>query len=443
MTPPTIPTQRRPRILVESYECSPAMDHVPGSAWQILSRLARWFDLWILTEESQYRQQIVDHLRGDPDLSRRMNFVFLRRPCPGGFGRKRPALPFREVFENHLWARKAYALARQLHEHIGFDLAHHLRSNSFRLPGLLWKLPIPFVWGPTGGTIEFPHSMMPILTVKERLIYSLRNTINSLQFRFSPLVRNAARRAAGLLAQTSQDQRAFLRIHHRHAILAHEQASNPNGGFIHQYRSDRQLQIAWIGRFIDSKALPVLLEAVAHPVLQSNITLHIIGDGPKQSDWQAQAKQLGLQSCCVWHGWLNQDQTRDLLGSCNLMTFTSLRDATSATVLQALSLGVPIVCFKICGFGDIVDSSCGIPIPVENPQQAVRDFRAAIRGILDDPERIERLSAGALDTARHYSWDHLAQQIRGAWLSAMGLAQPDAETIEEAPSDMAAQISIV
>ncbi len=442
MTQNAFSMQRRPRILVESYECSPAMDHVPGSAWQILSRLARWFDLWILTEESQYRQQIVDHLRSDPELSRRMNFVFLRRPCPGGFGRKRPALPVREVFENHLWARQAYARARQLHAHIDFDLAHHLRSNSFRLPGLLWKLPIPFVWGPTGGSIEFPHSMMPILTTNERLIYAIRNTINSLQFRFSPLVRNAVRRASGILAQTSQDQRAFARIHHRQSILAHEQASNPSRGSMHRYRSDRRLQIAWIGRFIDSKALPILLRTVSDPVIQSRVKLHIIGDGPKQSDWQMQAKHLGLQSCCVWHGWLSQQQTIEQLDRCDLLGFTSLREATSTTVLQALSLGVPIVCFKICGFGDIVDSSCGIPIPAENPQQAVRDFRAAIGGILDDPDRIERLSAGALDTAGKYSWDHLAQQIRSAWLSALGLAQPDAETSEEAPSEMAAPISI-
>ncbi len=438
----TFQSQPRPRILVESYECSPAMDHAPGSAWQILSRLARWFDLWILTEESQYRQQIVDHLRGDPDLSGRMNFVFLRRPCPRGFGRKRPALPLREVFENRLWARQAYALALQLHARIGFDLAHHLRSNSFRLPGLLWKLPIPFVWGPTGGTIEFPRSMMPILTSKERLIYSLRNTINSLQFRFSPLVRNAARRAAGLLAQTSQDQRDFLRIHHRHAILAHEQASKPRGGSIHRYAPTRRLHIAWIGRFIDSKALPILLKAVSDPGIQSRITLHIIGDGPKQTDWQAQAEQLGVQSCCVWHGWLGQRETLEQLDRCDLMAFTSLRDATSTTVLQALSLGVPIVCFHICGFGDIIDSSCGIPIPVENPQQAVRDFRAAIVGILDHPERIERLSAGTLNAAGHYSWDHLVEQIRGVWHSALGLAQPDSSPIENTPWEIAAPISL-
>jgi glycosyltransferase involved in cell wall biosynthesis len=257
----------------------------------------------------------------------------------------------------------------------------------------------------------------------------------------SPLVGNAARRAAAILAQTSHDQKSFCRIHHRLAILAHEQASNPVGGLIHRYAPHRRLHIAWIGRFIDSKALPILLKAVADPAIQSRITLHI-GDGPKQSDWRAQANTLGLSSCCIWHGWLSQQQTLEWLNTCDLLAFTSLREGTPATVLQALSLGVPTVCFNICGFGDIIDSSCGIPIAVENPQQTVRDFRAVIRGILDHPERIERLSVGALETARHYSWDHLAEQIRIAWCSAIGITPPDSVPSEDAHTEIAASVSL-
>jgi glycosyltransferase involved in cell wall biosynthesis len=118
------------------------------------------------------------------------------------------------------------------------------------------------------------------------------------------------------------------------------------------------------------------------------------------------------------------------------LAFTSLRDASSATVLQSLSLGVPIVCFRISGFGDIVDSSCGIPIAVTNPRQAVCDFRTAIHNIINHPECIERLSAGALNAARTYSWDHLADQIRLAWYSALGLSRSDSNPSEEIQSEI-------
>ncbi|MCK4783770.1 MAG: hypothetical protein KAV87_08475, partial [Desulfobacteraceae bacterium] len=46
---------RRLKVLVEAYECSPSQSHAPGSAWQILSRLAKLYDLWVITEETQYR----------------------------------------------------------------------------------------------------------------------------------------------------------------------------------------------------------------------------------------------------------------------------------------------------------------------------------------------------------------------------------------------------
>ncbi len=44
---------QRPKILVEAYECSPVREHAPGAVWQTVSRLSRWFDLWVLVEETQ------------------------------------------------------------------------------------------------------------------------------------------------------------------------------------------------------------------------------------------------------------------------------------------------------------------------------------------------------------------------------------------------------
>ncbi len=58
----------------------------------------------------------------------------------------------------------------------------------------------------------------------------------------------------------------------------------------------------------------------------------------------------------------------------HLMLITSLRDLTSTVTIEALSMGLPIVCLDHCGFAEVVDESCGIKIPVTTPREVVEGF---------------------------------------------------------------------
>jgi len=98
-----------------------------------------------------------------------------------------------------------------------------------------------------------------------------------------------------------------------------------------------------------------------------------------------------------------------------VLAFTSLLEATSTTVMQALSLGVPVICMKLCGFGDVITDECGIVIPVKNSRSAVEGFSAALGSILQKPKILEELSKGALRQAEKYSWDSIAQQVKDAY----------------------------
>ena len=405
----------KPKVLVEAYECSPVRSHAPGSAWQILSRLAQWYNLWVITEETQYREDVTNYLKNNPSLAERMCFSFIPRSRKGGLSRKRPALPIREVLEHRKWLKRSFVVAKQLHSKINFDLVHHLRGDSFREPGHLWKLPVPFVWGPIGGTASIPWQMLTALDSKARIEYTVRNVVNALQFHFSPRVHNACFAAKRILAQTTEDQKNFSKVHGVEALIAHEQGCDPSKGSLHYYDGTRKLKVAWIGRCISGKAMPILLKAICNPEIKEHITLHVAGNGPCLSKWQTLAENLGLAEQCIWYGWLGQQKTLDLLNSCDVLAFTSLLEATSTTVMQALSLGIPVICLKLCGFGDVITDECGIAIPAKDTRSAIKGFSTAFGSILQKPQRLEEISKGALRQAVKYSWDHLAQQVKDAY----------------------------
>lgn len=101
----------------------------------------------------------------------------------------------------------------------------------------------------------------------------------------------------------------------------------------------------------------------------------------------------------------------------HLMLITSLRDLTSTVTVEALAAGLPIVCLDHCGFGEVVDESCGIKIPVTTPREAIEGFARAISELERDEEKRQRLALGALRRAREFSWERKAEAINEIYQS--------------------------
>jgi glycosyltransferase involved in cell wall biosynthesis len=95
----------------------------------------------------------------------------------------------------------------------------------------------------------------------------------------------------------------------------------------------------------------------------------------------------------------------------DVFAFTSLQEGTSNVVMEALSLGLPVICHDACGMGVAVNNSCGIKIPMTSPAQSIEGFASAIQTLIDEPARINQLSQGALKRADELSWDRKVQEI--------------------------------
>lgn len=409
------------KILIEAYECSPVREHAPGASWQIISRLAQWFDVWVLTEQTQYAQEVIDYLNEHPELAQKLHFHFIPRRKKEGFDRKRPPLPIRETLDYRRWQKDAFRVAQHLHQKIQFDVVHHLRSNSFRQPGYLWKLDIPFIWGPMGGTRSVNPGLLSGLDLISKTQYRVRNLINSFQFRYDPHVRNAIQNAKCILTQTSGDQQNLQQVHDRNSIVLHEQATSFQKSWVHTYDGQRELNIAWVGRCIAGKALHFLLEAIAMMNEKNKISLHVIGNGPSLEQWKRQSRKLGVDDQCSWHGWLDPKQANKIMSYCDMLASTSILEGTPATIMNAMSLGVPVMTLKHCGMGDVISHKCGFPIPVNEPMHIAEKMASVLRTILKQSELIEQKSQQIIESGKMYGWDQAAEKIRDVYWRSLGI----------------------
>lgn len=406
------------KVLACAYACNPFHGSEESVGWGWVNALARRHEVWALVA-AYNRQDLEEVLRLQPEQYARLHFVFVAhkpwhyRPTPLWIrienSMVKPIMnpPYR------LWQRDAYREAMQLHRKVGFDVAHQITYVGFRFPGHLWKLGIPFIWGPIGGLENTPWHLLSSMGARGAAYYAARNIVNSAHKRFLRAPRKAfARAEGGVIAATSGIRDEIMQWYGVPSQVICEVGVPTQSTTDHSRRAPGEpLRLAWSGRFLPGKALHILLRALYALGNRVDWRLDMYGDGPCRDRWQALARRLGLTSRCTWHGQVSRDEAVRGLHRAHLFVITSLKDLTSTVTLEALSQGVPVVCPDHCGFSDVVTDECGIKLHIESTKTFQDALMRVIQDLASDEIRRCQLAEGALRRAPEFSWEAKAAAI--------------------------------
>ena len=398
----------RPKVLLLAYSCSPNRGSEPGVGWNRAVESANNFDTWVISQEGEFTNAIRGYLKDHGEIPG-LHFTFVPDCFLARHFRRMRVFSY---LSYNLWHRRAFKVAQRLHQKISFDLVHQLTLCGYREPGYLWKLDAPFVWGPIGGTQNYPWRFLGEAGIVGALTEGMRSVFNFLQLHFSPRVRQAASRASLFLAANSTNQRDFALVHRVKPILmletgVHSVASAPRP----PDPDRRELHILWSGELAPHKGLPLLLKALSRLSQRLSCELRILGSGWLQRRWQRLARRLNVADNLTWMGWLPHQQAIAQYRWADVFVFTSLRDTSGNVVLEALAAGVPVICLDHQGVHDMVTVDCGIKIPVTVPGEVVNRLADALMTLAQDRVLWERLSAGALRRAREYEWPRQGERM--------------------------------
>ncbi|MDD2437321.1 MAG: glycosyltransferase [Massilibacteroides sp.] len=394
-------------VLINAYACNPNWGSEPGMGWNWVINIARHCRVFVITE-GEWKEEIEMELL---KFSNKENIRFyylpvsekIRRICWNQGD-------WRFYYYYRQWQIQALHLARQIINENHIDIVHQLNMIGFREPGFLWKLKdISYVWGPIGGMNIYPNSYLKNLDLKQYCFVRLKNTINRFQIRFSIRVRKAIKRANALIAATPEVQSNLKDIYKKQTILINETGCYPQSNPDVDYNrfSEELFQILWVGRFFYAKQLSIALHSVAQLKDLPNWKFHIVGDGSEaqNSYYKEKAKKFGIAQNCVWHGKIENQEVHALMKKSQLFFFTSVSEATSTVVLEALVNNLPILCFNTCGFGVVVDKSVGEKIELSTPEQSATDFAQKIRELYKNRNLLIEKSKNTLDKVRDMSWN--------------------------------------
>jgi glycosyltransferase involved in cell wall biosynthesis len=420
----------RLRVLLSAYYCSPYRGGESAVGWHVAAGLARYHDITVICGDLARDSPTlwdIDRLRREGGMPPGLEIIHL----PARDITRRihdlhclPGLWFLYYEAYRRWQGQILMEVRRLHAERPFDVIHHVNIVGFREPGYLWQMGVPFFWGPVSGAPMVPQAFLRDFGGKERLRWFTRNLANRLQIHRGGRPAEAARAAAKVWAVSPEDHEMLSGWGvTAEPMLEGGTGSNANIGRIRKLNDGEPLRICWSGLFQGIKELPILLRAVSG-LKPGSFVLEILGDGPEARRWKALAGSLGLDSQIHWHGMIPRENALGIMDRCHLLVHTSIKEATSTVLMEALERGMPVLCHDACGMGTAITGESGIKIPLRDPEASVRGFRDALSRILSSPGLLETLSQGAAKRARDLSWDEKIRRISGAYLAAVPASLP-------------------
>jgi N-acetyl-alpha-D-glucosaminyl L-malate synthase BshA len=154
--------------------------------------------------------------------------------------------------------------------------------------------------------------------------------------------------------------------------------------------------VANIARFHPVKDQATLLRAFAEVARQRQDTdLLLVGDGPLRSSLEQLARSLGIGDRVRFLG-VRHDVPL-ILRAVDVFVLTSVSEAASITLLEAMASGVPAVVTAVGGNPEMIHHNVeGLLVPRGDPQATA----VAIGQLLDDPEKAATMGAAGVRRVR-------------------------------------------
>lgn len=310
------------------------------------------------------------------------------------------------------WQRAVLREARQQHRKQNFDVVHHLSWGTISAPPLLWRLPVPFVWGPIGGGQTAPAAFRRYFGSQWN-----REVLRTLRVRVAtrlPGLRQAVRESALILSTNPETTHALTaagarQVHFFPNIGVPEQLM---GQSLDEHAPERQeMIILWVGRLIPLKGLPLALEALAQIERALPVRLRVLGEGPLRAEMENLAQSLGVSDRVEFVGSVPWSQIGDYYREAEVFLFTSLRDSSGTVISEALAYRLPILTLNHQGVGAIVPPEAGIKVAVTNPDETVRALAAGIRRLAQSPQLRKQMGEAGWIHAQSMSWQQHAEQM--------------------------------
>lgn len=125
-----------------------------------------------------------------------------------------------------------------------------------------------------------------------------------------------------------------------------------------------------VGNLVESKRFALTIEAFTKVFRgNENIKLNIVGDGPLYGNLQKYIEKLKMNSQILLLGQLSRQEVAEKMQECDVFVLASEYETFGVVYIEALACGKPVIGTHNGGADDIINSTNGIIVDVNNVEQ--------------------------------------------------------------------------
>lgn len=389
------------KVFLSAYACEPGKGSEPGVGWKWANGLARECQLTVLTRAAN-RKSIELAIDGTEasDSVRSVNFLYHDLGRWALWLKSRGLLPTFAYYVLWQWsvARRFGDIADQ------HQIVHHLTFCSLLCPGF-WRLKrAGFVLGPVGAPVV-PPAYLPLFH-EDKAVQTWRGRLMLAHHRLPWL--DKLLRGARAIVPANSDTKRLLESRKTYVV---KDVLLDTGAPIELMPAEQKcgnlVRFVYAGRLEKRKGLELALQALAKlPPGGSPWEFRVIGDGPDLQRLAGLAKELGLEEKICFAGSMPQSEVWQAMRDCDVFVFCSVRDTSGGVNLEAMAMGLPVVCLAHQGVGDITDESCAMRVCPGSIRETIDGLARALGTIKDDMVLRRRLGEKArIRALSSFSWE--------------------------------------
>lgn len=156
-------------------------------------------------------------------------------------------------------------------------------------------------------------------------------------------------------------------------------------------------------------------------------TLDILGDGPERARLERLSEELGLGGAVRHLGFRPQADCAEVLRAADALILNPVYECGGAVVLEAMSLGLPVIASDWGGPADYLDAGTGILVPPAPRETFAMRLAEAIARLAADPALRTRLgAAGAARIRERFDRERKADRMLEIYSGALASSRAGA-----------------
>lgn len=368
-------------LLISAYGCEPNKGSESGVGWNWVLQMAKNNKLWVITRKNN-KESIEGNI--PKEIEGNISFIYYD---PSNFIKKLKIKDKGLYLFYFFWQLGAYLEVKKIVKKIKFDYTMHLSFGSIWMPTFIPFLGIPFIWGPIGGGEGIPDNYLSRFSLKQKLTQKFRKVLIK-TILINPLTFFSCYKATSILVRTKDTYNIIPNRYKNKTkiILETGMEFNEFKNIKKIWRKNNICNIIYTGRLIQLKNLEIALKSLSKVQTKEIFKFTIIGRGSLKQNLETLCKKLNLNTSVEFVNEISRKEVLQKLSESDLYLFLSLKEGGAWSLMEAMGIGLPVICMNLSGMQIITNKECALQIEPSNYEETEEKVQEALEKLIDNPE---------------------------------------------------------